>query len=130
MYPTTLNLIGIKSSPIAPLTGLPPNVLDICLKKIQSKLIVCRREVDRFIGRKGKTKHDDKGCTSTSIYEYAKEEIYGDEINYILIPEGTKVLYVEGLTREPRDYEVLFPPGIHLDLVENVGSKKKIWIKS
>ena len=98
--------------------------------ELKEDIIVCRREVDRFIGRKGKTKHDDKGCTSTSIYEYAKEEIYGDEINYILIPEGTKVLYVEGLTREPRDYEVLFPPGIHLDLVENVGSKKKIWIKS
>lgn len=99
-------------------------------KTLEEDIIVCRREVNRFMGSEGALEYGDKGCTSTSIYEYAKEEIYGDEINYILIPKGTRILYVEELTMEPEDYEVLFPPGIHLDLVENVGSKKKIWIKT
>lgn len=99
-------------------------------KTLEKDIIVCRREIDRFMGVNGATKYNDKGCTSTSIHEYAKEKIYGDELNYILIPKGTKVLYVEELTRKPEDYEILFPPGIHLDLVEDVGSKKKIWRKS
>ncbi len=99
-------------------------------KTLEEDIIVCRREVDRFMGSEGAIEYGDKGCTSTSIYEYAKKELYGDEINYILISKGTKILYVEELTMEPEDYEVLFPPGIHLDLVENVGSKKKIWIKT
>lgn len=98
--------------------------------ELEEDIIVCRREVTRFMGVDGATEYNDKGCTSTSIYEYAKEEIYGDEINYILIPKGTKVLYVEELTMEPEDYEIMLPPGIHMDLVENVGTKKKIWIKS
>ena len=106
------------------------SVFENYAKPLEEDIIVCRREVTRFMGDEGVNEYDDKGCTSTSIYEYAKEEIYGDEINYILIPKGTKVLYVEELTREPKDYEIMFPPGIHLDFVEDVGSKKKIWIKS
>lgn len=106
------------------------SVFENYAKPLEEDIIVCRREVTRFMGGDGVNEYNDKGCTSTSIYEYAKEEIYGDEINYILIPKGTKVLYVEELTREPEDYEIMFPPGIHLDFVEDVGSKKKIWIKS
>lgn len=100
-------------------------------KTLKEDIIVCRREKTEYMGRDERPNdHDDKGFASTSIYGYTKEEIYGDYINYILIPEGTEILYVEGLTMEPRDFEVLFPPGIHLNLVEKVGNKKKIWIKS
>lgn len=96
-------------------------------KTLDEDIIVCRREVDRFMGRDGQTKYEDKGFTSTSIYEYAKKEIYGEELNYILIPKGTKILYVEPLTCEPGDYEVLFEPGIELNLVENLTENKKVW---
>lgn len=62
-----------------------------------------------------------------SIYEYTKVDEYGDELNYILIPKGTKVLYVEGITSSPEDYETLFLPNIYLDKVEDLSSKKKVW---
>ena len=79
------------------------------------------------MGRNGKTSYDDKGFTSMSIHEFTKPEEYGDELNYILIPKGTKILYVEGITSSPRDYETLFLPNIHLDWVEDLSSKKKVW---
>ena len=96
-------------------------------KTLEEDIIVCRREVDRFMGKDGKTVYADNGFTSTSIYEYAKKDIYGDELNYILIPKGTKVMYVEPLTCEPGDFEVLFEPGIELTLVENLRDNKKVW---
>lgn len=94
---------------------------------LQEDIILCRREDNRYMGRNGKTEYTDKAFTSTSIYEYAKEDEYGDEINYILIPKDTPILYLEGITSSPGDYEVLIKPDIHLDLVENLGPKKKIW---
>ena len=96
-------------------------------KTLDEDIILCRREKTRFMGDKGVTEYDDEGFTSTSIYEFAKADKYGDEINYILIPEGTPILYLEGISTSPEDYEVLFPPGLHLDHVEDVGSKKKVW---
>ena len=96
-------------------------------KTLDEDIILCRREKERFMGRKGKTTYDDKGFTSMSIHEFTKPDKYGDELNYILIPKGTKILYVEGVTSSPEDFETLFLPGIHLDHVEDVSSKKKIW---
>ena len=96
-------------------------------KTLDEDIILCRREIERFMGLDGATEYDDEGFTSTSIHEFAKADKYGDEINYILIPEGTPILYLEGISTSPEDYEVLFPPGLHLDHVEDIGSKKKVW---
>ena len=64
---------------------------------------------------------------STSIYEYAKKDTYGEEINYIKIPKGTKVLYLEGISLTKKDYEVLWPPNTKLELVEDIGEQRKVW---
>ena len=96
-------------------------------KTLDKDIILCRREKERFMGDEGATEYDDEGFTSTSIHEFAKADKYGDEINYILIPEGTPILYLEGISTSPEDYEVLFPPGLHLDHVEDIDSKKKVW---
>lgn len=96
-------------------------------KTLDRDVILCRRERERFMGRNGKTTYDDKGFTSMSIHEFTKPDEYGEELNYILIPEGTKILYVEGITSSPEDYETLFLPGLHLNHVEDLSSKKKVW---
>lgn len=96
-------------------------------KTLKKDIIVCRRERDRFMGRNNETKYNDKGLTSTSIYEYANTSIYGDELNYILVPKGTNVLYLEGITNVLEDYEVLFPPNINLKYVEDLSKNKKVW---
>lgn len=94
---------------------------------VDKDIIVCRRENERHIGMDDEVIYDDEGFTSTSIYEFAKEDEYGNELSYILIPEGTSILYLEGVTSSKGDYEVLFPPGIHLDCVEILSNKKQVW---
>lgn len=94
---------------------------------VDKDIILCRRERKRYTLPDKNGNYTDKGFTSTSIYESAKEEEYGDEISYILIPKGTPILYLEGLTSSKEDFEVLFPPNINLVHVEDLGSKKKVW---
>lgn len=94
-------------------------------KTLEEDIIVCRREDERFMGRDDPNKYHDDGFTSTSIYEYVEK--YGDEINYILIPAGTKIIYLEEITKVPRDFEILFAPGIDLTRVEDLSPRKKVW---
>ena len=94
-------------------------------KTLEEDIIICRREKKRHMGPEGESYYDNEGFTSTSIYEYV--EIYGDEINYILIPKGTKILYLEELTMVPEDYEILFPPRVHLSHIEDLDPHRKVW---
>ena len=97
-------------------------------RELEESIILCRRENVRFMGSNGETIYTDEGFTSTSIYEYAKKEIYGNELNYILVPSGTKIIYLEGITTTSEDYEVLFAPGIKLQHVEDLTKNKKVWV--
>ncbi|AMD17418.1 hypothetical protein TL18_04925 [Methanobrevibacter sp. YE315] len=52
---------------------------------------------------------------------------YGDYVNYIRIPKGTKILYIEGATLTQNEFEVLLPPDIELHLVDEVSDKLLKW---
>ena len=95
---------------------------------VDKDIIICRRERERYMKSDKNGKYNDMGFTSASIYEFAKEDEYGDEISYILIPKGTPILYLEGITSSPEDYEVLLPPNINLSHIEDLTSNKKVWI--
>lgn len=96
-------------------------------KPLEEDIILCRRENNRYMGRNGETVYQDKALLSTSIYEYAKKDTYGEEINYIKIPKGTKILYLEDISLTKKDYEVLWPPNTRLELVEDIGEQRKVW---
>lgn len=96
-------------------------------KTLDEDIIVCRREKKRYMKPKEDGTYHYDAFTSTSIYEYANEHLYGKEINYILIPEGTKILYLEEITNVKGDYEILFPPGINLNHVKDLSKHKKVW---
>jgi hypothetical protein len=97
---------------------------------VDRDIILCRRERNRYMKPDENGNYSDQGFTSSSIYEFAKEDEYGDEISYILIPKGTPILYLEGITSSPEDYEVLFPPNINWSHVEDLSSKEKMWLYS
>ena len=97
---------------------------------VDKDIVLCRRERERHLTPDENGNYDDSGFTSTSIYEFAKEDEYGDELSYILIPEGTSILYLEGITTSSEDYEVLFPPNIHLNYIEDLSIDKKVWMYS
>lgn len=94
---------------------------------VDKDIIVCRREKNRYMGKDDEVIYEDDGFTSTSIYEFAKEDEYGNELSYILIPKGTSILYLEGITSSKGDYEVLFPQKIHLNHIETLNNKKQVW---
>ena len=50
-----------------------------------------------------------------------------DELNYILVPAGTKVLYVVGITATQGDFEVMLPPGSNLEYIKDIGAHAKVW---
>lgn len=106
------------------------NIFDKYSVTVDKDIILCRRERKRHMKPDKKGNYTDQGFTSTSIYEFAKEDEYGDEISYILIPKGTPILYLEGITSSSEDYEVLFPPNTNYSHVEDLSSKKKVWIYS
>ena len=64
---------------------------------------------------------------STAIGKDIKSDVYGNEINYILVSEDTKILYVEGITATNHDYEVILPPNSNLKHLRDEGEHIKIW---
>lgn len=103
------------------------SLVEECGVPLEEDIILCRRENHRYMGRNGEETYTDGGFTSTSIYEYAKEYKYGYDVNYILVPAGTKVLYLEGTTLTKNDFEVLFPPNATFKHVMDLGLHKKMW---
>lgn len=106
---------------------LKDSLVDECGVPLEKDTIFCRRENHRYMGRNGEETYTDGGFTSTTIYEYAKEYKYGYDVNYILVPAGTKILYLEGTTLTENDYEVLFPPNTTFNHLKDLGLHKKIW---
>lgn len=93
--------------------------------------MLCRREENRYFNEKeddyGNKTYSDSALMSTSIGEYTKREDYGEELNYIITPKGTPILYLEGITLTPKDFEVLWPTDTKLDFIEDLGKHKKVW---
>ena len=106
---------------------LKDTLVEECGVPLKENIILCRRENHRHMGLNGEKTYTDGGFTSTSIFEYAKEYKYGYDVNYILIPAGTKILYLEGITLTNDDFEVLFPPNTQFKHVMDLGLHRKIW---
>ena len=71
--------------------------------------------------------YSDKGILSTAIGENVKADIYGNELNYILVEEGKRILYVEGITATNGDFEVMLPPSSELKHQRNLDLHSKVW---
>ena len=58
---------------------------------------------------------------STTISENVKEDIYDDELNYIIIDEDNKILYVKGITIINNNFEVMLLSNVQLKFLRNIG---------
>lgn len=101
------------------------NLYDNYAKELEEDLVVVRRQdKSMLVYADGNIYHNDT-FLSTSISGEIYE--YGDYVNYIRIPKGTKILYIEGVTIKEKEYELLLPPDIDLHLVEEVSEKLLKW---
>lgn len=94
-------------------------------KVLEKDLVVVRRQDKSMLIYADDGIYYNDAFMSTSI----SGEIYkyGDYVNLIRIPKGTKILYIEGVTLEENEYEVLLPPDIELHLVDEISEKLLKW---
>ena len=86
-------------------------------KVLEEDLVVVRRQQSPLTNRANDGIYHSDSCLSTSISENVKPEEYGNYVNYIVIPKGTRILYIEGVTSTRWEYEVLLDKNIDLELI-------------
>ncbi|WP_409200263.1 ADP-ribosyltransferase [Methanobrevibacter sp. DSM 116169] len=88
-------------------------------------------EKDLIVIRKEKTsaliKYSQKGIyvsdtlLSVSISKNLDENKYGKNVNYILLPKGTKILYIEKISSTKEEFEILLECGTKLRKIRKTG---------
>lgn len=97
-------------------------------KILNEPIVIVRRERTRHMKvEDGESTYSDKGILSTAIGKNIKEKIYGNQINYIIIPEGKRILYVEGITATNEDYEIILPPDSVFIPIRDMSDHEKVW---
>lgn len=96
-------------------------------KNLEEPIVLIRREDERHMNPNDDGIYSDDAILSTAIGKNVKSDVYGEKINYILVPEGTDVLYVEGVTSTPKDFEVMLPPAQELIYIRDEGSEVRVW---
>ena len=86
-------------------------------KILEEDLVVVRRQKNPMTKYVEGEKYHSDSFLSTSISENVKPDEYGEYINYIVIPKGNKILYIEGITETPHEFEILFDKNVDLRLV-------------
>lgn len=64
---------------------------------------------------------------ATTISKNVKPDEYGKYINYIVIPKGTKILYIERITATIDEFEVLLDKNCDLKLIEEKSELISHW---
>ncbi|WP_409200972.1 ADP-ribosyltransferase [Methanobrevibacter sp. DSM 116169] len=97
-------------------------------KVLEKNIIVVRRETEPALFKYSKKRiYESKGFLSTSISENVKKEEYGPFLNYIFVPKGTKILYLEKITSTTDEFEVLFNIGTKLKFICKENEFKYFW---
>lgn len=91
----------------------------------ENDLVVVRRQDDLLTDYATDGIYTNDGFLSTSISGEVEE--YGDYKNHIRIPRGEKILYIECVTVESGEFEVLLPPGTKLHQLKKRSDKLQEW---
>lgn len=86
-------------------------------KPLKESIVVVRRQKGPMSKYADEDIYTSDSFLSTSISENVKPEEYGEYKNYIVIPEGTKILYIEGVTLTEGEFEVLMDKGTKLQMI-------------
>lgn len=95
---------------------------------LKEDLVVVRRQKNLMKSyANGDIYHSDS-FLATSISENVNPDEYGKYINYIVIPKGTKILYLERITSTKHEYEVLVDKGVDLKLLKEASDSITHWV--
>ena len=94
-------------------------------KILEEDIVVVRKQHFSLLNYAKNGIYINNSYLSTSISENI--EGYGQHINYIRIPKGLKILYIEWVTATPGEFEVLLPPGTIIEKVDILSDKFITW---
>ncbi len=94
---------------------------------LKEDLVVVRRQKSPLKDyANGDIYHSDS-FLATTISKNIKPDEYGKYINYIVIPKGTKILYIERITATIDEFEVLLDKNCDLKLIEEKSELISHW---
>lgn len=96
-------------------------------KVLNENLLVFRRQKEPLSTYCKNGVYCSDSFLSTSISKNVKPDEYGDYLEYILIPKGTKILYIELVTGTKFEYEILFNRGSKLKKIGQKNEKISCW---
>lgn len=77
-------------------------------KILDEDLLVVRRQSSPLLTYAHYGIYHSDSLLSTTISNNVKPDIYGDYLAYIVVPKGTRIFYIEGITSTRDDLEILF----------------------
>ena len=96
-------------------------------KILEEDLVVVRRQKSSMTEYANDNIYHSDSFLATSISENVKPHVYGNYINYIVVPKGTKILYIEGITLTDNEYEILFNMNTELKLIGEKSEFVTLW---
>ena len=96
-------------------------------KPLKDDLVVVRRQKTPMTNYAKNGVYHLDSCLSTSISKNVNPNEYGDYVNFIVIPKGTKILYIEGVTSTPNEYEILLDKNCDLKFIQNKSKFETHW---
>lgn len=97
-------------------------------KVLDEDLVLIRRQSSPLSKYSNNGIYHSDGFLSTSISQNVKPEEYGDYVHKIVIPKGTRILYIEKITSTKKEYEVLFNRGADLKFHNQENEYVSSWI--
>jgi len=94
---------------------------------LDEDLLVFRRQTEPLSNYSTNGIYNSDSYLSTSISKNVKPEEYGEYLEYILIPKGTRILYIEKITSSRSEYEILFKKGSKLKKIGQKTVKITCW---
>ncbi len=86
-------------------------------KILDEDLVVVRRQKSPLLNHAHYGVYHSDSLLSTTISKNVKPEIYGDYLAYIVIPKGKRIFYIEGITENQGELEILFGVGKNLRFI-------------
>lgn len=94
---------------------------------LDEDLLVFRRQSEPLSTFSNNDVYHSDSFLSTTISKNVNPEEYGEYLEYILIPKGTKILYIEAVTGTKFEYEILFDKGLNLKKIGQKNDKITCW---
>lgn len=94
---------------------------------LKQDIMVVRREIERTMKPDDAGNFKAEGIVATSIKDCVNLKLYGENVNYIKLEKGTKILYLEHLSQFKKDYEIILPHESEFKYIGEKGKMGKIW---